>query len=175
MRGPWRCRRDQHAADVFGASDGTCALAADAPVTPSPAAEPIVPVWRHTPPWLTHVAGDGCPADRVPADRDAGPHPLRCAPGTRCEKSKGPVQRRPQKYRLWIQSVFSQAGLSQLDGVMVAGGQGAPDDLRFRSRSRVTRRPGDIAAVRGDPRRCRLPAIREGDLLKLSGHMRQKK
>src|SRR5215510_5641943 len=94
---------------------------------------------------------------------------------TRCEKSKRPVQRRLQKYRLWIQSVFSQAGLSQLDGVMVARGHGAPDDLRFRSRRRVIGRTGGIAAVRGDPRGYRLPAIREGTLVKRDWHVWQEK
>src|SRR5215831_6741976 len=94
---------------------------------------------------------------------------------TRCEKSKRPVQRRPQKYRLWIQSVFSQAGLSQLDGVMVARAQGVPDDLRFRARRRVIEAAGGVAAVRGDPRSYRLPAIREGTLVKRDWHVWQEK
>src|SRR5262245_6473760 len=94
---------------------------------------------------------------------------------TRCKKSEGPVQRRLQKYRLWIQSVFSQAGLSQLDRVMVARAQSALDDLRFRSRRRVIGAAEGVAAVRGDPRSYCLPAIREGTLVKRDRHVGQEK
>src|SRR5262245_11260983 len=94
---------------------------------------------------------------------------------TRCKQSEGPVQRRLQKYRLWIQSVFSQAGLSQLDRVMIARAQGALDDLRFRSRRRVIGAAGGVATVRGDPRSHCLPAIREGNPVKRDRHVGQEK
>src|SRR5262245_59060754 len=86
-------------------------------------------VLRHTSPWLG-TSRDGSPFDRVPADGDAGPYALSDAPAGGCAKSKRPVQRRLQVHRLPLQSILSQAGLSELDAVMVARAQSADNDLR---------------------------------------------
>src|SRR6516162_203227 len=139
----------------------------------------IVLVLRHTrlplAETVVSAGGDALPFDRVPADRDAGSHPLGDAPAAGCEKPKGPVRRRLQVHRLGVQSVLSQAGLSELDSVMVTRAECAANDLRFRWWRRVVGWARGVAAVRGNPGRDRLPAICEGDLAKPNRHVRQEK
>jgi hypothetical protein len=121
--------------DLLGGDGGPFAHVAGVPETTR------VTVWsvgvglalRHTNSG-SRRSGDGSPFDRVPADRDAGSHSLGDAPAAGCAKSKRPVQRRLQVHHLPIQSVLSEAGLGELDGVMIARAQGAADDLRFRWR-----------------------------------------